>query len=88
MTEEQRITIIKNAVEASKAFQTNEAIDNFIAEVKTEEIFGEHGLLDVQKSDLEDEVSLFDYNPCAEDIDEEDEAFSVSDEMKGVYHDS
>jgi len=88
MTEEQRIAIIKNAVEASKGFQSNEVIDNFVADVKTEEIFGEYGLLDVQKSDLEDEISLFDYDPCAEEIEEEDQEIGVSDEMKGVYHDS
>jgi hypothetical protein len=42
----------------------------------------------VQKSDLEDEISLFDYDPCAEEIEEEDQEIGVSDEMKGVYHDS
>jgi hypothetical protein len=88
MTEEQRIAIIANAVEASKAFQPNEIIEDFIADVKTEKIFGEHGLLNVQESDLEDEISLFDYNESAEEIDEEDQDMGVSDEMKGVYHDS
>lgn len=88
MTEEQRIAIIANAVKASNAFQPNEVIDNFVADVKTEKIFGEHGLLDVQESDLEDEISLFDHNESAEEIDEEDEDMGVSDEMKGVYYDS
>lgn len=88
MTEEQRIAIIANAVKASNAFQSNEAIDNFVAGVKTEKIFGEHGLLDVQESDLEDEISLFDHNESAEEIDEEDQEIGLSDEMKGVYYDS
>jgi|TARA_A100001015_G_C14780723_1_gene629057 hypothetical protein len=83
MTEEERIAIIKNAVLASQGFQSA-SVDEFVAEVKTEDIITKHGLLDVQREDLEDE-SQFLFTDIAEDIDEEDESFGVSDEMKGVY---
>ena len=85
MTEEERIELIKNAVQASKGFETTEAVENFVAEVKTEEVFGEHGLLDSQESDLIDEMDLLEHDPVAESIDEEDQEVEVSDEMKGVY---
>ena len=85
MTEEERIELIKNAVQASKGFATTEAVENFVAEVKTEEVFGEHGLLDSQESDLIDEMDLLEHDPVAESIDEEDQEVGVSDEMKGVY---
>ena len=54
-------------------------------EIKSEEVLGEHGLLDAQDYDIQDEASLFDYSPNAESIDEEDLEIGVSDEMKGVY---
>ena len=41
-------------------------------------------MLDAQKEDIEDE-SQFLYSDSAEEIDEEDETFGLSDEMKGVY---
>jgi hypothetical protein len=46
--------------------------------------FAEHGLLDSQKEDLEDE-SQFLNSDSAENIDEEDQGIGVSDQMKGVY---
>ena len=55
-----------------------------IAEIKAEEIFAEHGLLDTQREDLEDE-SQFLFTDVAEEIDEEDEDMGLSDEMKDVY---
>tara|TARA_B100001093_G_C26339469_1_gene805378 strand:+ start:181 stop:441 length:261 start_codon:yes stop_codon:yes gene_type:complete len=85
MTEQERIELIKNAVQASKGFATTEAVENFVAEVKTEEVFGEYGLLNSQKSDLVDEMDLLEHDPVAESIDEEDQEVEVSDEMKGVY---
>lgn len=88
MTEQERINLIRNAFQAPKAFEENKSVEDFIAEVKTEEVFAEHGLLRVQNHDLVDEMELLDHNPIAESIDEEDEGFGVSDQMKGVYHDS
>ena len=85
MTEQERINAIKNAVQASKGFETTQAVENFVAEVKTEEIFAEHGLLESQNNDVVDEMELLDHNPVAESIDEEDQDLGVSDEMKGVY---
>jgi len=86
LTQEQRIAIIKNAVQASKGLGLKtKALEDFISEIKSEEVLGEHGLLDAQDYDIEDEASLFNYSPNAESIDEEDLEIGVSDEMKGVY---
>jgi len=84
LTQEQRIAVIAKAVENSQSVTPSQSIEDFIAEVKTEEVFAEHGLLNNQKEDVEDE-SQFLHSDSAEDIDEEDEDFGLSDEMKGVY---
>jgi len=85
LTQEQRIAVIAQAVANSKSVTSPQFVEDFIAEVKTEEVFAEHGLLENQKSDIEDESSLIEYDPSAESIDEEDEDMGLSDEMKGVY---
>ena len=84
MTEEQRIAVIAKAVANSQTIAPSQSVEDFIAEVKTEEVFAEHGLLDNQKVDIEDE-SQFLCSDSAEDIDEEDEEMGLSDEMRGVY---
>lgn len=85
MTEQERIELIKNAVQASKGFATTQAVEDFVAEVKTQEVFAEHGLLESQENDLADEMGLFEHNPVAESIDEEDQEVGMSEEMKGIY---
>ena len=87
LTQEQRIAVIKHAVENSQKVSPTKSVADFIEEIKSEEVLGEHGLLDAQEYDIEDEASLFDYSPNAESIDEEDLDIGVSDEMKGVYND-
>lgn len=87
LTQEQRIAVIKKAVEVSKGFAVNESVADFIEEIKSQEVLGEYGLLDAQDFDIEDESSLFSHSPNAEDIDEEDLEIGLSDEMKGVYND-
>ena len=84
MTQEQRIAVIAKAVENSQSVAPSQSVENFIAEIKTEEVFAEHGLLDNQKEDIEDE-SQFLYSDSAEEIDEEDQSLGLSDEMRGVY---
>mgnify|MGYP001217974679 CR=1 FL=1 len=84
MTEEQRISVIAKAVENSQSITPSQSVEEFIAEIKTEEVFAEHGLLENQKADLEDE-SQFLFTDVAENIDEEDKDMGLSDEMKGVY---
>ena len=64
--------------------QTRYKDEIFSDVIKTEDVVTEHGLLNVQKEDLEDE-SQFLYGDSAEDIDEEDKEIGLSDEMKGVY---
>jgi hypothetical protein len=61
LTEEQRIAIIKHAAESSQKVSATQSVSDFIEEIKTEEVLGEHGLLDAQKHDIEDEMSLIDY---------------------------
>lgn len=83
LTQEQRIELIKNAVLASQG-TSNTLVDNFVEEVKTEEVIGENGLFNVANHDIEDEKQFL-HSDVAEDIDEEDQDIGVSDEMKGVY---
>jgi hypothetical protein len=84
-TQEDRIALIREAYINATSIVSKESVSNFVADVKTEEVFGEHGLLDNQKEDIEDESSLIEYNPSAESIDEEDQEIGLSDEMKGIY---
>jgi hypothetical protein len=85
LTQEQRIAIIKHAVQDTKGVGLKTSLEDFVSEIKSQEVLGEHGLLDAQEYDIEDEVSLIDYNPTAESIDEEDLEIGISDEMKGLY---
>lgn len=86
LTEKERLAVIAQAVENVKANQPwTQPIEDFVADIRSEEVFTEHGLLDAQKEDIEDESSLMEYDPSAESIDEEDESMGLSDEMRGVY---
>jgi hypothetical protein len=85
LTQEQRLSIIKHAVQSPKGLGLNKSLEDFVSEIKSQEVLGEHGLLDNQKHDIEDEMSLIDYNPTAESIDEEDLDLGISDQMKGLY---
>jgi len=84
MTEEQRIAVIAKAVENSQSVAPSQSVEDFIAEIKTEQVLVDHGLLDTQREDLEDE-SQFLFTDVAEEIDEEDQDMGLSDEMRGVY---
>lgn len=83
LTQEERIALIKNAVLASQG-TSNALVDNFVEEVKTEEVIGENGLFNVANADIEDEKQFL-HSDVAEDIDEEDQDMGVSDQMKGIY---
>ncbi len=83
LTQEERIALIKNAHLATQG-TSNALVENFVEEVKTEEVIGENGLFNVANADIEDEKQFL-YSDVAEDIDEEDQDIGVSDEMKGVY---
>ena len=85
LTQEQRIAIIKHAVQDSKGLDLNKSLEDFVSEIKSQEVLGEHGLINNQKHDIEDEMSLINYNPTAESIDEEDLDLGISDQMKGLY---
>lgn len=84
LTQSERLALIKNAHLATQG-TSNALVDNFVEEVKTEEVISENGLFDVAKVDIEDEKQFL-HSDVAEDIDEEDEDMGcVSDQMKGVY---
>jgi hypothetical protein len=84
LTEEQRISVIRHAYANSQSVTPRQSVADFIADVKSEAVVAEHGLLDSQRVDLEDE-SQFLYSDSAEDIDEEDQEIGLSDEMRGIY---
>lgn len=84
-TQENRIALIREAYLNSQAIAPRQSVQDFVANVKSEEVFAEHGLLESQKSDIEDESSLIEHDPSAESIDEEDQEIGLSDEMKGIY---
>ena len=82
LTQDQRISVIRHVFEASQSFAPKQSVKDFIADVKSEEVFAEHGLLENQKSDIEDESSLIEHDPSAESIDEEDQEIGLSEEMR------
>jgi predicted transcriptional regulator len=84
LTEEQRLAVIAQAVDNSQSIMPSQSVEDFISDLKAEQIVVEHGLLDSQKEDVEDE-SQFLFTDSAEEIDEEDEDMGLSDEMKGIY---
>ena len=55
LTEEQRISVIRHAYANSQSVTPKQSVEDFVADVKSEAVFAEHGLLDNQKEDLEDE---------------------------------
>jgi len=85
LTEEQRIAIIKHAHLNSKKVSPSKSVEDFLEEIKSEELLGENGLFNVHENDIEDEIDLFGYTPQAENIDEEDFLFGLSPEMRGIY---
>jgi hypothetical protein len=84
LTEEERLAAIKQAFEDAQSVMPPQSVEDFISDIRAEQIVVEHGLLDSQKEDLEDE-SQFLFTDSAEEIDEEDEDMGLSDEMRGVY---
>jgi len=82
LTESERIALIKNAVLASQG-TSNALVDNFVEDVKTEEVISRHGLLNNQQTDIQDEKQFLN-SDVAEDIDEEDQDVGISDQMRGV----
>ncbi len=83
LTSDQRISIIRHAHQNSKSISSVQSVEDFIAEVKMEDIVCEHGVLNAQKNDLEDE-SQYLSSDSAEKIDEEDQDFGISAEMQEV----
>lgn len=86
LTQEQRIAIIRHAAESSNKVIKTKSVEDFIADIKSEEFFGEHGLVEAKQDDLNEEIGLTTHSPIAESTDEEEESMGMSDEMKGVYY--
>ena len=87
MTEEQRLAIIANAHRESKGLSTSSAVMELVGDLQAEAFIIENGLVKVERDDIRDEAQFL-HSDKAEEIDEEDEGFGVSDQMKGVYNDS
>jgi len=87
LTENQRIAIIKHAAENSKKITSSKSVEQFVEEIKSEQFLEENGLFSVHDYDLAEEIELGGHTPNAESIEEEDEDFEASEEMKGVYND-
>lgn len=87
LNESERIALIKNAYLANQGFSEKHAekCQEFVEDLKAEALVCEHGLLDNNELDIEDEKQFLN-SDVAEDIAEEDEEMDcVSDQMKGVY---
>ena len=84
MTEEQRIAIIANAHRESKGLPTDSSVLELVADLQAEQLVVERGLQDVDREDISDEKQFL-LTDVAEEIDEEDKEFGVSDEMRKVY---
>ena len=84
-TEEQRIAIIRDAHLKSKGLGLSKSAESLVEEILTEQTIGDNGLFKISKHDIDDECELIDHKQEAEVIDEEDEIFPLSDEVKGVY---
>ena len=87
LTQEERLALIKNAHLASQGFSSKFALktQEFVEDLKTEQVVAEYGLLHNQQSDIEDEKRFLN-SDVAEDIAEEDQDMGcVCDQMKGVY---
>ena len=86
LTEEERLAVIAQAVKNVKTNQPwTQSIEDFVAEIRAEQLVVEHGLSDAKEEDVQDEVQFL-YSDTAEAIDEEDLGFGLSDEMKEVYN--
>lgn len=84
LTEEKRLAVIKQAFEDAQSVMPPQSVEDFISEIRAEQVVVEHGLLDSQKEDLEDEAQFL-FTDSAEEIDEEDEDMGLSDEMREIY---
>jgi hypothetical protein len=83
LTQNERISIIRYAHQISLSAVQSKSVEQFITELFGKDVEAEHGELDLQKEDLEDE-SQFLFSDSAEEIDEEDEDFGISPEMQKV----
>ena len=93
LTEEQRLAIIAEAVRAVKAGETivevdQDLIDDYKAEQATEDLVVEHGLLNAQKEDIEDEKQFLEVDKEVDfDSDEsETDMDSLSPQMRDVQN--
>tara|TARA_Y100000389_G_C17452768_1_gene515992 strand:+ start:1363 stop:1671 length:309 start_codon:yes stop_codon:yes gene_type:complete len=83
LTQQERLALIKNAHLASQGFSSKFALkaQEFVEDLKTEQVVAEHGLLHNQQSDIEDETQFL-HSDVAEDIEDEDKDVGISDQMK------
>jgi ABC-type proline/glycine betaine transport system ATPase subunit len=84
LTQSERIALIKNAHLSAQGFSSKkveELANDFVEDVKTEEVVSRHGLLGNHQSDIQDEKQFLN-SDVAEDIEDEDKDIGISDQMK------
>jgi hypothetical protein len=88
MTQSERIEIIRQMANSSNAMQVSPAMSSFIedlkAEILAEELIVQHGLLDAQKSDVEDEISQLESQDNRADEEEDFDSDENLRDMKAV----
>lgn len=88
MTQSERIEKIRQMANSSNAMQISPAMSSFIedlkADVLAEELIVQHGLLDAQKSDVEDEISQLESQDNRADEEEDFDSDENLQDMKSV----
>ena len=88
MTQSERIERIRQMANSSNAMQISPAMSSFIedlkADVLAEELIVQHGLLDAQKSDVEDEISQLESQDNRADEEEDFDSDENLQDMKSV----
>lgn len=88
MTQSERIEKIRQMANSSNAMQISPAMSSFIEDLKAdilaEELIVQHGLLDAQKSDVEDEISQLESQDNRADEEEDFDSDENLQDMKSV----
>ena len=88
MTQSERIEKIRQMANSSNAMQVSPAMSSFIEDLKAdilaEELIVQHGLLDAQKSDVEDEISQLESQDNRADEEEDFDSDENLQDMKSV----
>jgi hypothetical protein len=88
MTQSERIEKLRQMADSSNAMQISPAMSSFIEDLKAdilaEELIVQHGLLDAQESDVEDEISQLESQDNRADEEEDFDSDENLHDMKSV----